>query len=166
MHSLCVAAPPAETGGTESPVLYSGDAAKRVIVWDLRTMAQVLGGRGGWRGSGVLCVLGGGSRSRPRTDLGQVHSFETGDDIVCALARAGPHLFTASFASIKVWKAAAPCDAVHCMRDGLSHWVRALAVSAAEDVLFRFACCIAAASLLRVLSVSVLFIFLSIYLSL
>lgn len=64
-------------------------------------------------------------------------SIDTGDDIVCGLARAGAHLFTASFASIRVWQAWAPYGPVHTFRS-LNHWVRGLAVSADENLLVRF----------------------------
>ena len=53
--------------------LYSGDAEKTVRVWDISSM--------------------------PPTE---VHSFVASEDIVCALATAGDHLFAASFATIKV----------------------------------------------------------------
>lgn len=85
------------------------------------------------------CLYTGGADSTIRVwnteTSSQAHVIEGAhDNIICAMAITGEYLFTSSFALIKVWDIVTFTMA-HSFT-GLSHWVRALAVSPAKDKLY------------------------------
>jgi E3 ubiquitin-protein ligase TRAF7 len=74
-------------------------------------------------------------RSWKLESLEQDHVAEYAhDNIISALAVAGPYLFSASLAQIKIWKIA-NLDCVHTITD-LNHWVRALAVGDKKEKVY------------------------------
>jgi E3 ubiquitin-protein ligase TRAF7 len=118
--------------------LYSGSRDAAIRVWDMdalrRGCIHTLKGHTNTVHSLVIgggCLFSAGAdlsiRSWKLESLEQDHVAEYAhDNIISALAVAGPYLFSASLAQIKIWKIA-NLDCVHTITD-LNHWVRALAV--------------------------------------